>query len=87
MAKMNREQISQKLRDIIEPYVQDKEAFAQLNEKTDLLDDLKINSANLVDIILDVEDAFDVEIDDESAEKMITVEAALDTILKKVQAS
>jgi acyl carrier protein len=84
---MDREQISQKLREIIEPYVQDKEAFAQLNEQTDLLKDLKINSANLVDIILDVEDAFDVEIDDESAEKMLTVEAALDIIRKKVQTS
>ncbi len=84
---MEREQVSQKLREIIEPYVQDKEAFAQLNEQTDLLKDLKINSANLVDIILDVEDAFDVEIDDESAEKMLTVKAALDTILKKVKTS
>jgi acyl carrier protein len=31
--------------------------------------DLNINSANLVDIILDVEDAFKIHIDNESMEK------------------
>lgn len=84
---MTREEISTKLRDIMQPYVQDQEAFAKLHEETDLINDLNINSANLVDIILDVEDAFDIEIDDEAAEKMITVKGALDTILEKIAAS
>jgi acyl carrier protein len=37
---------------------------------------LNINSANLVDIILDVEDAFQIHIDNES-EKMMNVKATL----------
>ncbi len=49
-----------------------------------LLVDLNINSANLVDIILDVEDAFEIHIDNESMEKMLTVKATLDIIEAKL---
>jgi acyl carrier protein len=44
---------------------------------TDFITDLNINSANLVDIILDVEDAFQIHIDNESMEKMMNVKATL----------
>jgi acyl carrier protein len=40
-----------------------------LKIKTDFISDLNINSANLVDIILDVEDHFKIHIDNESMEK------------------
>lgn len=77
---MDRSEIINKLKGIIEPYVQDQEAFANIGEETDLLNDLKVNSANLVDIIIDAEEAFDIEIDDDSAEKMLTVKAAVEVI-------
>lgn len=81
---MDRPTVIQKLSAIIEPYVQDKEAFANMDESTDLLKDLKVNSAHLVDIILDAEEAFDIEIDDDSAEQMLTVKDAVDIIHSKV---
>jgi len=81
---MDRSTVIEKLKAIIEPYVQDKEAFTNINEETDLLQDLKINSAHLVDIILDAEEEFDIEIDDDSAEKMLTVKDAVDIINNKV---
>ena len=37
---MERADIIEKLRKIIEPYVQDQEAFADISEDTDLLKDL-----------------------------------------------
>lgn len=83
---MNRESIKEKLKELIKPYVQNSEAFENINEKSDLLKDLEINSAHLVDIILDMEDEFDIEIDDDTAEKMMTVGAAIDIterLLKK----
>lgn len=82
---MDRTALIEKLTAIIEPYVQDKEAFANMNEDTDLLQDLKVNSAHLVDIILDAEEAFDIEIDDDSAEKMLTVKDAVDIIATKLE--
>ncbi len=82
---MNKTERMAALKRIVEPYVQDQEAFANLSEDTDFLKDLKINSANLVDIILDVEDEFDIEIEDEAMENMLTVKAALDIIEAKVK--
>ncbi|MBL4624318.1 MAG: acyl carrier protein [Flavobacteriales bacterium] len=84
---MEREEVKSKLEEIIKQYVQDMEAFGNISETTDLLQDLKINSAHLIDIVLDVEEAFDIEIDDESVEKMITVKDSVDTILECVKAT
>ena len=81
---MTRKEISEKLKTIIEPYSQDSSQFDGLSEKTDLLIDLKINSAHLVDIILDTEDEFNIEIDNDTAENMHTLEDVLNVIEKRV---
>ena len=74
------------LKTIVKPYVQDEQAFEHVTEATDFIRDLKINSANLVDIALDVEEAYDIEIDNESMEKMLTVGAAIGIIQEKLAA-
>lgn len=82
---MERTAVIDRLKIIIEPYVQDKNAFDNIHEETDLLTDLKINSAHLVDIILDAEEAFDIEIDDDSAERMLTVKDAVEIISNRMK--
>lgn len=74
----------EKLKAIVKPYIQDEAAFQNMNESTDFINDLKINSANLVDVVLDVEDAFDIEIDNESMEKMLNVSNAIEIIEQKL---
>ena len=81
---MTRKELITSLQKIVKPYVQDQEAFKSLSEETDFINDLKINSANLIDVILDVEDEFDIEIDNESMEKMLSVKSALDIIETKL---
>lgn len=81
---MNREAAIVRLKDIIKPYVKDQQAFDNLTEDTDFITDLKINSANLVDIVLDVEEAFEIVIDNESMERMLNVKAALSIIETKM---
>lgn len=81
---MNREEATTKLITIVKPYVKDQEALVNLTESTDFITDLKINSANLVDIVLDVEEAFDIEIDNQSMEKMLNVKAVLEIIETKI---
>ena len=83
---MKKEELITKLKAIVEPYIQDEEAFKNLNENTDFVKDLKINSANLVDVILDVEDAFDIRIENDEMEKMLTVKAAMDIVNTKLAA-
>lgn len=81
---MKKEELITKLKAIVKPYIQDEEAFENLSEKTDFIKDLKINSANLVDVVLDVEDEFDIEIDNDSMEKMLSVKAAIEIIEAKL---
>ena len=81
---MNRKELITSLQKIVKPYVQDQEAFKNLSEETDFVNDLKINSANLVDVILDLEDEFDIEIDNDSMEKMLSVKAAMEIIESKL---
>lgn len=81
---MEREQMLTKLKTIIKPYVKNEEALQNLTENTDFINDLNINSANLVDVILDVEEVFDIEIDANSMEKMRDVKSALGVIEEKL---
>tara|TARA_B100000809_G_scaffold35213_1_gene30999 strand:- start:956 stop:1237 length:282 start_codon:yes stop_codon:yes gene_type:complete len=83
---MTKEEIISKLTTIVKPYVQNEEGFKNLNENTDFINDLEINSANLVDIILDVEDEFNIEIDNDSMEKMLSVKATIEIIQTKINA-
>ncbi len=78
-------EIIDRLKSIIKPYVNDQNAVENLTVSTDFITDLKINSANLVDIVLDVEEAFKIDIDNESMEKMLTVDATLTIIKNKLQ--
>ena len=79
-----KEELITMLQNIVKPYVQDEAAFDNLSADTDFIKDLKINSANVVDIVLDVEEAFDIEIDNESMERMLTVGAAMEIIEEKL---
>ena len=81
---MNNEEILEKLKAIVKPFVKNEEAFANLTEDTDFITDLQINSANLVDIVLDTEEAFDIEIDTASMEKMVSIKATLEIIKTKL---
>jgi acyl carrier protein len=72
------------LKSIVKPYIQNEKAFENLNEDTDFINDLKINSANLVDVILDIEDKYDIELDNDSMDKMVNIKAALEVINTKV---
>jgi acyl carrier protein len=81
---MNREATIKKLKGIVKPYIQNQEAFDSLTESTDFIKDLQINSANLVDVILDIEEEFDIVIDNESMEGMVNVKSAMEIIETKL---
>ena len=81
---MTNEELMPKLKEIVKPYIQDQAAFDNLTEETDFINDLKINSANLVDVVLDVEDEFDIEIDNDAMEQMLNVKNAIAIIKDKL---
>ncbi|UQD56988.1 acyl carrier protein [Flavobacterium sp. K5-23] len=74
---MNKEETTLKLKSIIKPYIKNEEAYESLTDDTDFITDLNINSANLVDVILDIEDAFGIIIDNQSMQNMLDVKSTL----------
>jgi acyl carrier protein len=83
---MKNEELITKLKEIVAPYIQNEDAFKNLSEDTDFVNDLQINSANLVDIILDVEDEFDIRLENEDMEKMLDVKSTMEIINTKLAA-
>ena len=81
---MNATEIIEQLKVIMKPYVNNQLALENLSEISDFITDLQINSANLVDIILDIEEHYHIEIDTVSMEKMINVKSAMDIIETKL---
>ncbi len=81
---MNEKEILSRLKKIVEPYTQRPEGLRDFNVNTDFINDLQINSANLVDVVLDVEDEFNIEIDNDSMEGMLTVGDAKTIIENKL---
>jgi acyl carrier protein len=67
----------EELKQIVKPYVPNPELLDHLTAETDFIKDLSINSADLVDIILDIEEKFDIIVDDEGMQHMLTVKAAI----------
>lgn len=72
--------------EILMKYKKSEHTVDSIEPTTNLLGDLKINSARLVDIIIDFEDKFDVEIDDDAADGVATVQDAVNLINSLVSA-
>jgi len=68
---------------IIKPFAKNQEALAQAGGQTRILEDLKVNSARLVDIILELENEFGIELGDEDADRVRTVGDAVEVIAAK----
>jgi len=81
---MNKQETIEKLKSILKPYIKNQEAFDNLTETTDFITDLQINSANLVDVILDIEEEFNIVIDNQSMERMLDIKSALEIIETKL---
>ena len=81
---MTRQEVFDKVVEIIRPFAKDDDALENVSEETNILQDLKVNSARLVDVILDFEDEFDIEVEDEDADTVDTVGDAVDLIMAKL---
>lgn len=81
---MDRQAILDELKKVLSPYIENKALVGAITEDTNLLKDLKINSANLVDIIIDAESKYNIEIDFDAAERMLTVHDCIDVISEKI---
>jgi acyl carrier protein len=68
---------------ILAPHAKNQAALTGAKMDTNILDDLKVNSARLVDVVLAFEDAFDIEIADEEVDSVNTIGDCVRLILAK----
>ena len=57
----------------------------EIKPETTFVDDLGADSLDIFQIIMGIEEEFDIEIDYEEAEKIVTVQDAVDQIKKAVE--
>ena len=68
---------------IITPYCKN-DTLNNVSKETRFIEDLGVSSPRLVDIVIDIEDKFNVSIDDESADKIRTIWDAIAVIEAKL---
>ena len=81
---MSSEEIYNQLLPIITLYLPEDVSADSINQESDLTKDLNINSAYLVDVVLDVEDTYNVEFSNQDMEQLRTVNDAIEIIQNKI---
>jgi len=81
---MDRSEVFERVVKIITPHAKNQEALAKVGLETHILDDLDVNSARLVDVVLAFEDAFEIAIADEEVDEVETIGQAVDLIVAKL---
>ena len=74
----------EELLSIIKPYLPEDVKVGQVTPSSHFIEELNINSAHLVDIVLDVEDKYNIILENEDIEQLQTVDKAIDLIEKKL---
>jgi acyl carrier protein len=81
---MQRDEIFQQLANIIKPYLPSDAAAQTLPEDADLVLQLGVSSMHMIDIIVEIEELFDIEISTEEAKSMARLGSVLDLIQQKL---
>jgi acyl carrier protein len=81
---MSESEVMEKVVGILKPYVKNEAALTDVTPETNILDDLEVNSARLVDVILAFEDTFGIQVADEDADTVNTVGDAVKLICSKL---
>jgi acyl carrier protein len=80
---MEQKEAFEKIVAILKPFAKNQEALSRAALETSIMRDLKVNSARLVDVVLDIEEKFGIEVKDDEADKVLTVGDAVNLVLSK----
>ncbi|TNF84334.1 MAG: DUF1493 family protein [Acidobacteria bacterium] len=81
---MDRDKIYERVVELVRPLSKNRTAVENISEDTSILEDLQVNSARLVDLILAFEDEFNIEVDDDAADSVKTIGDAVDMLAKQL---
>jgi len=80
---MDQKEVFEKVVAILRPFAKNREALANVGLEMSIQKDLKVNSARLVDVVLEIEELFGIQVKDEDAEKVRTVGDAVSLVLRQ----
>jgi acyl carrier protein len=81
---MEQSEVFERVVKILTPWAKNPDALAAVSMDTNILDELKVNSARLVDVVIAFEDDFDIEIADDDVDSVEKVGDAVRLILSKL---
>jgi acyl carrier protein len=81
---MDEQKIFEAMITILKPYTKDAALLERATKDTHILNDLKVNSARLVDVIIKCEDVFNITVDDDEADTIRTIGNAVELIQAKL---
>jgi len=81
---VERDKIYERVVELVRPLSKNRTAVENISEDTSILEDLQVNSARLVDLILAFEDEFNIEVDDDAADAVKTIGDAVDMLAKQL---
>lgn len=79
---MKQQEILKKIQDIILPYL---EKPCEIKMETNLLKDLELNSVDIVNIIVEIEDDFQCEIEDAQIPNMYLIKDIIQYIINSIR--
>lgn len=81
---MDKATVREQIYTMLKKYTRKPEVWETATDDSKILQDLKINSARLVDITLEMEDTFDIEIDNDAMDRIISINDAIDVVMEKL---
>lgn len=81
---MDDKKIFDEMVNILKVYTKDQTLLEKATLDTHILNDLKVNSARLVDVIIKCEDVFEISVDDDEADKIRTIGDAVRIVKQKL---
>ncbi len=78
------ETIKNELITILKKYAINKKIFDNLPENPHIVNDLKINSARLVDIVIDIEEKYNIEVENEKLKTIVYLNDVVALIEQKL---
>ncbi len=78
------EKIKKDLIAILKQYAIEKDIIDTISDNSNIINDLGINSARNVDIIIDIEEKYDIVIADEDIKRLTTVKEIISLITEKL---
>ena len=81
---MDEKKIFEEMVNILKAYAKNQDLLDKATLDTHILNDLIVNSARLVDVIIKCEDVYGISIDDDDADKIRTIGDAVRIIKQKL---